>query len=279
MRSATPSFAVAAGDVAIHAERYTNLAKDAVIVPVSRSGSTSEIMLALESLKAKACESTVIGLSCVNHCKLSEYCSLSLEMPWCKVGSALTFAAREDLFALEMVERELPGSTADTCSRFRENLESAMVANDRYWVKHYHGSLQQQKFERAFSLSDRSRYYLSEKTVKKATETLCKNLESVAIPYALLHQYLPWQAERILQGKLENKPVAILENHIGDVNHFPAHAALRPAHGLRDAGLQSVERAACGGDRRVHLLGLWVSSESTNHQGHIPVAGRTDVQG
>ncbi len=217
MRSATPSFAVAAGDVAIHAERYTNLAKDAVIVPVSRSGSTSEIMLALESLKAKACESTVIGLSCVNHCKLSEYCSLSLEMPWCKVGPALTFAAREDLFALEMVERELPGSTADTCSRFRENLESAMVANDRYWVKHYHGSLQQQKFERAFSLSDRSRYYLSEKTVKKATETLCKNLESVAIPYALLHQYLPWQAERILQGKLENKPVAILENHIGDV--------------------------------------------------------------
>lgn len=92
-----------------------------------------------------------------------------------------------------------------------------MVANDRYWVKHYHGSLQQQKFERAFSLSDRSRYYLSEKTVKKATETLCKNLESVAIPYALLHQYLPWQAERFLQGKLENKPVAILENHIGDV--------------------------------------------------------------
>lgn len=134
-----------------------------------------------------------------------------------KVGPALTFAAREGLFALEMIERELLGGTGCTCSRFRETLESAMIANDKYWVNHYRGSAQQQKFERAFSLSDRSRYYLSEKTVVKAIETLCKNLESTAIPYSLLHQYLPRQAERILQGKLENKPIAILENHIGDV--------------------------------------------------------------
>lgn len=83
IRTEKPSFAVAAGDVAIHAERYVNLMNDAVIVPVSRSGSTSEIMLALEGLRARNCRFTVIGLSCVNHCKLSEYCSVSLEMPWC----------------------------------------------------------------------------------------------------------------------------------------------------------------------------------------------------
>ena len=134
-----------------------------------------------------------------------------------KVGPALTFAAREALFALEMVEKELLNGTNCVFSHFREMLENTMLDNNKYWVKHYHGSEQQKKLERAFSLSDRARYYLSEKPVQNAISVLCENLEKVAIPYSVLHQYLPKQAERILLGQVTNAPIAILEDYIGDV--------------------------------------------------------------
>ena len=83
MRAEIPSLSLAAGDVAVHAARYAKLANGAIIVPISRSGSTSEIMLALDSLKANGAEFKVVGLSCVKNSRLSAYCALSLEMPWC----------------------------------------------------------------------------------------------------------------------------------------------------------------------------------------------------
>jgi len=78
-----PAFAAPAGDVALHSNRYAKMMNDALIVPVSRSGSTSEIFLALDALRADGCAFTVLSLSCVADCRLSSYSALSLEMPWC----------------------------------------------------------------------------------------------------------------------------------------------------------------------------------------------------
>ena len=134
-----------------------------------------------------------------------------------KVGPALTFAVREGLFALENIERELLGEHSFQPSRFRAVLEEAMLRDDRNWRKHYHGSQAHQKYERAFSLSDRARYYLTDKQVQDAVSRLMDNLNAHAIPYALLSQYLPLQAQRVRTLALENKPAAILEDHVGDV--------------------------------------------------------------
>ena len=92
-----------------------------------------------------------------------------------------------------------------------------MLRDDRNWRKHYHGSQAHQKYERAFSLSDRARYYLTDKQVQDAVSRLMDNLNAHAIPYALLSQYLPLQAQRVRTLALENKPAAILEDHVGDV--------------------------------------------------------------
>lgn len=131
-----------------------------------------------------------------------------------KVGPALTFGLREGLFALEMVEKELAVATAP--SHFRETLETAMLADDRKWVKYYHGTPGQQAYARAFSYSDRARYYLPEPSVSASIKRLLDNFENVTIPAALLSEYLPRQYTRVREGTLQNRAEDILMDHIGD---------------------------------------------------------------
>lgn len=132
-----------------------------------------------------------------------------------KVGPALTFALREGLFALECIERELYGRNDFVPSNFRQTLEEAMVQDDRYWKKYYTGAVTEKRHSRAYSFSDRTRYYLPDAAVEKAIRQLLDNLEKLGIPLALLSQYLPLQYERIRVGILENRPEDILLDHIG----------------------------------------------------------------
>lgn len=132
-----------------------------------------------------------------------------------KVGPALTFALREALFALESIERELPGA-AGLPEGFRETLEKAMLASPGNWIKHYHGDDAALRFKRAFSQSDRARYYLSAPPVEAAVERLVRSLAEKRIPLALISQYLPQQCERVRDGMLGAQPEELIIDRVGD---------------------------------------------------------------
>ncbi len=144
-----------------------------------------------------------------------------------KVGPALTFALREGLFALECVERELRGRTDFVPSHFRRTLEEAMIGDRRHWDKYYTGGVLDNRHSRAYSFSDRSRYYLPDKTVEKSIRRLLDNLETLGVPLALLSQYLPVQYERVRMGTLANRAEDILLDHIGDRADDYLQAVLR----------------------------------------------------
>ena len=74
-----------------------------------------------------------------------------------KVGPALTFAFREVIFGLAMIENEL--LLVHERSNLIEVLDQAMLGQPEYWEKHYHGNANAQAFARKYSFSDRSRYY------------------------------------------------------------------------------------------------------------------------
>ncbi len=133
-----------------------------------------------------------------------------------KVGPAYTFALREALFSLELIERELLGNSTIELSKFRETLEQAMLDNPGYWKSHYHGTDEEQRFARAFSLSDRARYYLPQPSVQGAIDTLLANLATVKIPLNLLSQYLPRQYQRVRSQSIENKVETLLIDRVGD---------------------------------------------------------------
>jgi D-tagatose-1,6-bisphosphate aldolase subunit GatZ/KbaZ len=136
-----------------------------------------------------------------------------------KVGPALTFAFREAVFALSHIEEELlTGRDGMTLSGAREALDAAMLADPGYWRKYYTGDPAEQRVARAFSLSDRARYYWPTPEVQAALERLLANLRAIApIHPALLSQYLPVQQARIRAGQLSADPDALILDKIEDV--------------------------------------------------------------
>ena len=136
-----------------------------------------------------------------------------------KVGPALTFALREGLFALSMIERELvPESDR---ANFIETLERVMLDNPANWQKHYHGSDKEKFLARRYSYSDRCRYYFSNSEVKDAIKKLFANIDALIardelLP-GLLSQYMPRQYKRVRDGEIKLKADALVKDFVVSV--------------------------------------------------------------
>ena len=141
-----------------------------------------------------------------------------------KVGPALTFAVREALFALEEIERELLAGRDDRePSRLRATLDRAMVERPEHWRAYYSGDEDELALARAFSYSDRARYYWAEPQVRAAVERLLDNLGDERIPPALLSQYLPLEYAALRDGEDVNGPADLVRRHVMTV--IDAYAA------------------------------------------------------
>jgi D-tagatose-1,6-bisphosphate aldolase subunit GatZ/KbaZ len=132
-----------------------------------------------------------------------------------KVGPALTFAFREAVFALAMLEAEwLSSHPGIELSDVIRVLDQAMVANPTYWKKYYAGSESRQHFARKYSFSDRSRYYWPQPEVQQALARLLDNLRQYPVPLTLLSQFLPVQYEKVRAGILPNSPSELINDRI-----------------------------------------------------------------
>lgn len=132
-----------------------------------------------------------------------------------KVGPWLTLAYREAIVALSCVEREMLGAKRGVkLSQVREALDCAMLRNPAYWRSYYHGDDGELRFSRAFSFSDRCRYYWPQSSVQEEVNRLLHHLGCFPPPLTLLSQYLPIEYQAIRQGDLENDPVAMIRHCI-----------------------------------------------------------------
>lgn len=100
-----------------------------------------------------------------------------------KVGPALTYTLREGLFALEQIERELHQLHEFSPSCFRATLEEVMLEDKKYWLKYYSGSLVEKRFARAYSYSDRARYYFADSRIDARFKSCLQILMRPASPW------------------------------------------------------------------------------------------------
>lgn len=117
-----------------------------------------------------------------------------------KVGPALTFAAREALFALAHIEDEVVDESKR--SNYIQTVEKVMLENPKNWAKYYKGSEKEIALKRAYSYSDRSRYYMGDERIEAAMKKLFENISAADIPMGLVHQYMPRQYEAVRDGKI-----------------------------------------------------------------------------
>jgi D-tagatose-1,6-bisphosphate aldolase subunit GatZ/KbaZ len=129
-----------------------------------------------------------------------------------KVGPELTFMLREAVFALARIEEEW--IAGERSSEIRTVIERVMVEHPENWKAYYHGDESQVRFARAYSLSDRIRYYWPNAEISKALIRLIDNLRDSPAPLPLVAQYLPRQAEAIRAGAICNNPVAIIHHKV-----------------------------------------------------------------
>lgn len=132
--------------------------------------------------------------------------------PILKVGPALTFALREALFALELIESEL--IPPKRCSYLSEVVERQMLLHPQHWVKHYHGTAEQQRLLRRYSYSDRIRYYWTDPEIQAAVNILMSNLGEVVIPETLLSAAMPPEYLAVRAGRLKATPHELIIHRI-----------------------------------------------------------------
>ena len=135
-----------------------------------------------------------------------------------KVGPWLTFSFREAVYALSKIEEEMLYLIKSIRSSSIFNIiEQQMISNQKYWEKYYRGSEDEKFFDRKFSLSDRIRYYWTDKKVKESLQQLISNLSGNKIPLTLLSLYLPNQYVAVKEKEINNEPVEIIYNKINEV--------------------------------------------------------------
>ena len=129
-----------------------------------------------------------------------------------KVGPALTFAFREAVFALALIEEELMPREAR--SNIVQVLDEAMMKHPAYWKDHYRGTQQEQAFKRKFSMSDRARYYWTQPEVQEALARLMSNLGDAPLPYSSSSQITG--REKLSAAQLiEQKTRSVLDGYFG----------------------------------------------------------------
>jgi D-tagatose-1,6-bisphosphate aldolase subunit GatZ/KbaZ len=129
-----------------------------------------------------------------------------------KVGPELTFVMREAIFGLARIEEEW--ITSEKQSHIRTIIDQTMVQHPENWRNYYHGNESRVRVARAYSFSDRIRYYWPNSEISRALVLLVRNLQQSPAPLTLIAQYLPRQAEAIRAGTLENNPKAIIHHKI-----------------------------------------------------------------
>ena len=132
-----------------------------------------------------------------------------------KVGPALTYAFRQAVFTLAMMESEILPPIK--CSHLIDTLDAAMEREPDQWKKYYHGDVRELAFARKYSLSDRARYYWRDMDVQAALKKLFTNLDEAPLPLSLISQYMPDIHPGIRTRAISNSPSQIVFQRIQSV--------------------------------------------------------------
>ena len=131
VRMGVPSSAIAAGDMMLNFRSYGKVLDGTMIMASSRSGSTSEVLKAIENVKSVT-EVPVFAITCVENSSLGEIADFVLELPWAFDKSVCQTRCVVNLYTANLlVIAYLSGNNA-----LIQDIESAIEIGNRYMDKY-----------------------------------------------------------------------------------------------------------------------------------------------
>ena len=109
--------------------------------------------------------------------------------PILKVGPELTFVLREALYGLDLIASDLVPDYGER--PLYAAMEALMLTHPENWSRHYHGTEDEQRWLRHYSMSDRIRYYWTSEPAQSAVARLYGALAGKAVPLPLFWQHMP----------------------------------------------------------------------------------------
>lgn len=126
-----PAYAVPAGDFIVQTETYEKMVKDALIITISRSGSTSEIIRGVKLAK------TLGAGKCISYCavvgsEISSISDLDIELPWCFDNSVCQTRTVSNLYAAGLLSVALYVGE----EKVIKSLDAVPGFYEAYWQKY-----------------------------------------------------------------------------------------------------------------------------------------------
>ncbi len=113
-----PAFAVAAGDYIVNENDYKLMIKDSVIITVSRSGSTSEIIRGAELAKKNGALK-ILSICGAKEAEISKLAELNIEMPWIYDHAICQTRTVNNLYAAGLMTAAIISDDTDTINKLR----------------------------------------------------------------------------------------------------------------------------------------------------------------
>lgn len=120
-----------AGDLMLNFSHYSNLLKDSLIVTPSRSGSTTEVIKAIE--KAKESHKTLaISISAKKDSVLGKICDLSLELPWAFDESVCQTRTVTNLYMANLILIAIFSGNDKLIDEIKQSIEKGEMFIEKY---------------------------------------------------------------------------------------------------------------------------------------------------
>ncbi|HBK67311.1 MAG TPA: hypothetical protein DDZ91_01595 [Firmicutes bacterium] len=102
IRLGTPTTSFTAGDLMLNYKDYDKVLESSLLLAPSRSGNTSEVLMAVEKSRNIA-EIAVLGVVCTENSKMAQIADLTLELPWAFDESVCQTRSVVNLYAANLL--------------------------------------------------------------------------------------------------------------------------------------------------------------------------------
>lgn len=130
-----PAAAMAAGDLMLNYRSYLKALEGTLIIAPTRSGSTSEVLLALDNVK-RVQPAPILAITCVADSEIAKKADLTLELPWAFDESVCQTRTVTNLYAANLL---ILGYLSDN-QKLINDIDAAIEGGNSY-IEKYEGKI------------------------------------------------------------------------------------------------------------------------------------------